>query len=792
MPSLIPAPIELHYEDDGQLLEAGKIYVGLPGLDPESNPKPAFFNASGTIVAAQPIRTIQGRADHDGAPSNIYTDGSYSIRITDKNDVTLFESLTVPGQNIDVKTAYESNDNTNAFTDEAQDRVSEIPALLAMVPKVEDLCQTQLDQDAAIAGANGIAQQAQQGVTDNAAAIGLGGIGGVATREALYADTAAPEDTLMRVVGDPQHDSNDVNDPAYNAITNPLNVRDGIYRRQTSSPNGWVRDQSYDPILLERENIFDEVDAREFFEGTVTPQSDITWVPGISIFTTPQANAGVWSGFYSPYAVDSLVTFGVYQVETNGDYTLISTIQRFVRAFSFISVGLPVFAGAVLGYTSSGAPEYSNGGDPVTFSLSTTDAANLTQSAAITVQHGILVAENVRHNAELGRLAYDFVDTNLSTSTVGVVPVDPAGKIVWINNILVQNRNQVTNSGVIRRIHVSVSGAGTIFAGVSRPDGAGGFIDAGTAAIDVVDGANIIDMETRLEVQQGDGLRLFFPSGGPLPLYSFGGTGLDFRTTNPNVTGNFTIDRENSGITLDYAFEVIGGILADLFQPEPNEVINPLLGQKLEMIGDSITSQNTVTGPIAAITSIDLNNLGGGGETYGRTTTPDPRDGGVYRQSFEVRADANRVIIWGGVNDYQKSGGTPLGDFNSSANPADWVDPNIPDDFYAGVIATIENVALNAPDADIMLATQIGTGFLGWGEPNPHGLRVEDYVDAVIKIGRRYSIRVIDIHAQGIINEYNAAEKAPDTTHPIPSSGAEIAPYFIDALLQSYGVFEPL
>lgn len=70
----------------GKHLQGGYIYIGVDGLNPETNPISVFWDSYGTIPAAQPIRTINGHPDRNGAIGNLYTNElNYSITVKDKH-----------------------------------------------------------------------------------------------------------------------------------------------------------------------------------------------------------------------------------------------------------------------------------------------------------------------------------------------------------------------------------------------------------------------------------------------------------------------------------------------------------------------------------------------------------------------------------------------------------------------------------------------------------------------------------------------------------------------------------
>jgi hypothetical protein len=73
MSTSVLTPFPLFYDADGVPLEEGYIYVGVAGLNPETNPQLVYWDSALTIVAAQPVRTLNGYPSNSGTPGMIYT-----------------------------------------------------------------------------------------------------------------------------------------------------------------------------------------------------------------------------------------------------------------------------------------------------------------------------------------------------------------------------------------------------------------------------------------------------------------------------------------------------------------------------------------------------------------------------------------------------------------------------------------------------------------------------------------------------------------------------------------------
>jgi len=83
-------PFEVILGLQGAGLNGGKVYIGVDGMDPQTNPAPVFWDAAGTIPAFQPIDTMGGYLMRAGSPASAYVDGRYSIRVRDRLGVQVF------------------------------------------------------------------------------------------------------------------------------------------------------------------------------------------------------------------------------------------------------------------------------------------------------------------------------------------------------------------------------------------------------------------------------------------------------------------------------------------------------------------------------------------------------------------------------------------------------------------------------------------------------------------------------------------------------------------------------
>ena len=78
---------------DGQPLENGYIWIGTVNLSPQTNPISVYWDASLTIAAPQPIRTLNGYPSRNGTPARFYVSSDYSIQVLDSKGSVVYTSL---------------------------------------------------------------------------------------------------------------------------------------------------------------------------------------------------------------------------------------------------------------------------------------------------------------------------------------------------------------------------------------------------------------------------------------------------------------------------------------------------------------------------------------------------------------------------------------------------------------------------------------------------------------------------------------------------------------------------
>ena len=78
------APYSQYFDKNGQPLDAGYVWFGLPNENPKTSPVNVYWDADLTQPALQPIRTLAGYLARNGSPAQVFTDGAYSQTVENK------------------------------------------------------------------------------------------------------------------------------------------------------------------------------------------------------------------------------------------------------------------------------------------------------------------------------------------------------------------------------------------------------------------------------------------------------------------------------------------------------------------------------------------------------------------------------------------------------------------------------------------------------------------------------------------------------------------------------------
>lgn len=96
MTTSIQFPFPQFFDTDGDPLDAGYVYVGEVGQDPETHPVALFWDEALTIPAAQPLRTRAGYVARIGTPSRVYVgQDDYSMSVRNSRKVLVLHEQSV-------------------------------------------------------------------------------------------------------------------------------------------------------------------------------------------------------------------------------------------------------------------------------------------------------------------------------------------------------------------------------------------------------------------------------------------------------------------------------------------------------------------------------------------------------------------------------------------------------------------------------------------------------------------------------------------------------------------------
>lgn len=90
----VSEPFPTFHDRDGQPLDAGYLYFGTAGLPALSSPIPVYIDAALTIPAAQPVRTLNGFPQYQGAACRLYVNADdFSVAVHQSDNTLVFSSL---------------------------------------------------------------------------------------------------------------------------------------------------------------------------------------------------------------------------------------------------------------------------------------------------------------------------------------------------------------------------------------------------------------------------------------------------------------------------------------------------------------------------------------------------------------------------------------------------------------------------------------------------------------------------------------------------------------------------
>lgn len=83
-------PFDYFADTQGDALDAGYVWIGLPNTDPRQYPVTVYYDKDLTIPAPMPLRTSAGYITRNGAPAFLYIDGNYSVMVRDSRDRQIY------------------------------------------------------------------------------------------------------------------------------------------------------------------------------------------------------------------------------------------------------------------------------------------------------------------------------------------------------------------------------------------------------------------------------------------------------------------------------------------------------------------------------------------------------------------------------------------------------------------------------------------------------------------------------------------------------------------------------
>ena len=87
----IQVPFPVFQDRDGQPLDNGYVWIGTANLYPITSPVVAYFDEALTIIAAQPLRTINGYISNSGTPAQVFVDAvNFSILVQDSKGSMIY------------------------------------------------------------------------------------------------------------------------------------------------------------------------------------------------------------------------------------------------------------------------------------------------------------------------------------------------------------------------------------------------------------------------------------------------------------------------------------------------------------------------------------------------------------------------------------------------------------------------------------------------------------------------------------------------------------------------------
>jgi hypothetical protein len=122
----VTPPFPVYSDVSGAPLQSGFVYVGVAGMNAESNPIAVFWDSDLTIPALQPLRTINGYISRNGSPAQVFANAvDYSLMVKSKTQSLIWSTLKASGISSDSSGVTYIPDGTGAVTTTVETKLRE-------------------------------------------------------------------------------------------------------------------------------------------------------------------------------------------------------------------------------------------------------------------------------------------------------------------------------------------------------------------------------------------------------------------------------------------------------------------------------------------------------------------------------------------------------------------------------------------------------------------------------------------------------------------------------------------
>jgi hypothetical protein len=197
----------------------------------------------------------------------------------------------------------------------------------------------------------------------------------------------------------------------------------------------------------------------------------------------------------------------------------------------------------------------------------------------------------------------------------------------------------------------------------------------------------------------------------------------------------------------------------------------PWQGQRIAILGTSITDIGNYTAPLATLGAFDLVNMGYSGGALATTASTNP---GVILDRADLIPDDVQLVIWDGlINDFRtESTLGALGDVVTST-------------FYGALLTTTLNLLARSPSRVVVFCTPYGTADLAftgrWNNPNGKGNTLAQFQQAIRDVAHRVGMPVIEFAESGL-GGANITIYSDDLLHPNTAGGTLMSQFIYDKL----------